>query len=498
MKRQNWTILSLSVLGFALLLLRHGYLFGDMDQAEVLPLMLHCNDNSLYPKDFYLQTIIPIIPNARWIFAYAFSIFGADALPSVFFFFHLVNTIFLLAGSIKVATTLKIDPYIAFGGLMAYLLLLLHHIPGANDWYVPQLLSENFAFATGIWAVYYAQTDRQSLVALLLAIGTLFHPLAGLQFAVVIYGSKLLCGHFPLKGFLIYASTGGIFFLLTTLAYQSNFKDNGTLFKVLIQFRQPHHSWPAAFPLVGWALTVAFAAALYVQAKTNAFIKLVLAIILIGCIIYVPFVQWVESITVAQTQWFKTLSLVFALGSMAAAALAKAGLEVFFEKKWPFRVRPALPFCAGLSIVALLLAVPQANILHKTLKIGRAAYDKDAALVDISLKAKTSTPKDALFVVPPDVTAFQYYAERSVYVSLKAIVHRSDFMEEWFQRIQNIYGMKLEKPASKQIKQANEFYHQQIRRKHTPPGAEYALVELGNNYPYPIIAQNEGFMIIKL
>ena len=63
--------------------------------------------------------------------------------------------------------------------------------------------------------------------------------------------------------------------------------------------------------------------------------------------------------------------------------------------------------------------------------------------VDVSLKADSLTPPNAVFIVPVGFTAFRWYSKRSMYVDYKALFHQEKFLKEWYQRIENIYAYGL-------------------------------------------------------
>src|SRR5690606_31723375 len=98
---------------------------------------------------------------------------------------------------------------------------------------------------------------------------------------------------------------------------------------------------------------------------------------------------------------------------------------------------------AGLLVPVLFVALA-GLYRHNQPAERRPAYmlpwiSTEDAEVRISRRAAELTPVDAVFVVPYSFTAFRWYAQRSLYVDYKAMLHQQPFLGEWYARIQAIY-----------------------------------------------------------
>jgi hypothetical protein len=82
---------------YILILFRHGYVFGSGDQSEMLPYAKYLADNTLYLKDFYIQSIAPFVPNERFVFSKLLS-FDISHLAEWSFGLHALATVALLLG----------------------------------------------------------------------------------------------------------------------------------------------------------------------------------------------------------------------------------------------------------------------------------------------------------------------------------------------------------------------------------------------------------------
>jgi hypothetical protein len=62
---------------------------------------------------------------------------------------------------------------------------------------------------------------------------------------------------------------------------------------------------------------------------------------------------------------------------------------------------------------------------------------------------KENTPKDAVFLIPPDDDAFACEAQRSQIVGFKAIIHEPRFLIPWYYDIVKAYGVDSAKVGRK-------------------------------------------------
>jgi hypothetical protein len=494
---ENRKIILLAFVGYVLLLVRHGYTFGWGDHAEILPYLSNLQDATLYPKDFYVQYIKNIIPNVRWIFVHTLLPFYAVLEPT-FFILHALCSILLLSGTLKIARVNGFQLLPSFAGLMTYLLVFYGKIPGGNDWYLNNFQSESIAFTAGMTALLFWFQRKFIWSYLMLSVGTFFHPLAGIQFFILITGLSLITRQWNYKAFFIYLLTGGVYFLLIFLHQgKTMYHEIPTYFDILFQFRQPHHSMPEYYPMIGWLLTGLFSLALWFKRKQAPELLRLMLLILSGALVYVIGVSVFHLTPVAQTQWFKTFALLFALGSMAGGDWIYGRLRL-----QPIKLPVLYPMMAAVAALLLvaLFAFPDKNPLKKPFTI--AGYQSDPLLIHCSVEISKKFPKEALFVVPFDCDAFNYYSQRSVYVSFKSVAHDERGMREWYHRIGQVYGLKTSDGGGYTLSSiANQYYLSQLisHVNGMPIGfnADYALVK-GHLFSENVVFENAGYQVISL
>jgi hypothetical protein len=499
LKLKNTNYILWAIIGWALLLLRHGYVFGMGDHAEILPYMEYLNDSSKYSNDFYVANIAAIVPNVRWFFCWIFSPFTTHLAPW-FFVFHAVYTLFLLIGTMKVCEKLLIPVPITFLGMMGYLLLFYGHIPGGNEWYLNNFQAENVAFVLGIWSLFWTLENKQWTSIAALALATFFHPLAGIQFALLIGASLLFNQKLNWKAWLFYGFTGGVCFVWILINHQSNFAvqpGSPSFFDVLFVFRQPHHSLPTTYSLLGTLLSlVLLIGGLIITFKKQKLLFYIFGLIGLGCIIYTIGVLQFKSVLIAQTQWFKTVSLVTVLGS----ALVLNYLLSFLPKLIQLLVKAEkvliIPALISAILIGLILTIPAANLLDKPMYFGKASTQNP--LVEISKQIAQEIPATAVFIQPFDADAFHYHSHHASYVSFKAVVHHQSFMYEWYKRMQQVYGLSIDQKGGFALAtQANAHYEKQLKEGTLELDVNYALVKKGA-YFYPTVLSNDRYQVLLI
>lgn len=166
-----------------------------------------------------------------------------------------------------------------------------------------------------------------------------------------------------------------------------------------------------------------------------------------GCLIYATGAEIIKSPLIVYTQWWKTTLWVEALAFIAVTA--------FLEKKLQlqsFLSKMAIAIPLGFL---LLVSFYRLSGLREEKPLYMEPLSKNKSdEVEISEKAKALTSPDALFVIPPEITSFRWYSQRSAYVDYKAMLHTESFLYDWAERINRIYQYNMEvKAAGKNVYQ---------------------------------------------
>jgi hypothetical protein len=504
---------------YILLILRLGYSFGSNDQSEMLPYSLYLHNQNLYPHDFYIQNTANHLPNERFIFSLFLSIFGRF-LPWAVFLIHLIASLYLIKGMHRIARRYIIAEGLQYLGIIIMLLAFWGINPGDNELYYQELVPSYLSQILGTWAIVYYLEYRFQFSLLLLIPAALLHPLIGLQVFLFLSAAQFL-GHWKIhrkltvqktKDYLkkhlpylaLFLFTGGIWILLITLQY-SDSNISAQVYANIIRFRAPHHYFPQYFATKTYLLFLplaAFGGWYYWQRKDKKVIYL-LSMILMGMLAYSALL-FLGRFELLGLQWFATAVWVKTFALLAIVSFSESMVQ---SKK--YRLQLITRKFSGILLIAVA-----GFILYKS--IGKTYnlpfYQTASDEIDICQLAKANSPTNALFLIPPTLSEFRYYSQRSSYIDYKAIVHQKSALVNWYSRIKQIYNIDQTLPQKGH--QLSNLAHQNYLNlnetdilklvsttKNTTPSSGdigYFLTTAAHHLRFPIIAQNKSYIIYTL
>ncbi|MDZ7879406.1 MAG: DUF6798 domain-containing protein [Saprospiraceae bacterium] len=449
MNRNQLKIILGCLAAYILILFRHGYIFGSGDQSEMLPYAKYLADNSLYSKDFYVQSIAAYVPNERFVFSKLLS-YCVPYLPELTFGLHALGSFFLILGLHRLAKkwlTTEGGQWIA---TLAPILILYNIHLGGNELYYNTLTPSYLAQVIGLWAFVLVFEGYTDFSYGLIFLTTFIHPLIGVQLWLLVAATNSISKFYGVA----YESWRAIFlinlgYLLTAGFYIFKIKsgyDAGNIssdaFLNIIEFRAPHHYFPNYFPLKHWLILMALFVVYFLMSQP--LLRLVIGIILTGCAVYAFGVLVLKSPTIMSTQWFsmtiwlKTFSIMAIIGLIESFIEDNKRLEKIINSNLIFNCLIVF------SLVSVIFMTPQYKLFkNKNYDFLTAELIKTPE-IDISLKAKELTDKNAVFLIPSDFSAFRYWSERNIFIDYKATNHRQAAFAEWYKRVQNVYAINLE------------------------------------------------------
>ncbi len=126
------------------------------------------------------------------------------------------------------------------------------------------------------------------------------------------------------------------------------------------------------------------------------------------------------------------------------------------------------------------------------------------AIISIAEEIKMETPHDAVFIQPFENTELKFYAQRSSYVEFKANVRHQLFVQEWYRRVGEVYGVNKDSDAK-------GFALQQLANTHFEQLSAAQLIALKyegvTHLLYPIhcipaigklVVKNEAYAVYQL
>lgn len=299
---------------YILMILHHGYELGRSDHAQA-SYGFYLNDNSLFSKDFYIQSLAHQTPNERTFYGYFISLAGKN-LPFLSFIFHFIFSITLLLGIRNITTKFINSEWVRWLAIMALFLGFYNIHLGSNELYYNSFIPSLPAKAIGVWGLWFFLKKKHILSSLLFSFSLLFQPLVGVQLLVIsttvlLITSFILNKKIEIKKLLYFVIPATIItlpFIISALLKfnEANIPDK-YIFDVFFNFRNPHHFIPSYYPLKNYLVLIPlFLFALIFYKKNFSEIFYFVFIVLMGCLIYSFFVEVLHNKTVASTQWFKS------------------------------------------------------------------------------------------------------------------------------------------------------------------------------------------------
>jgi hypothetical protein len=417
----------------------------------MLPYTKFLLDNSLYPHDFYIQSIAASVPNERIVFSYLLS-FTGDYLEWAVFGLHVLTTLLLVFGIYRlISKSVKTEPIRWTATLCVFFFLYGINL-GGNELYYNSFLPSYVAQVIGIWVFVLLLEGVLFRAYILLMLITYIHPLIGIQLwllfslslATMFFVDKdnIKIGGLIVPN-LLYLSIAGYFVYQIKSGYDTTTM-SPQAFLDIIEFRAAHHYFPHYFPVknylilalpfyLGWVISGAW---------TRWFFRWAL----LGLVVYIVGVYILHHPTPLSTQWFsttvwiKTFSFFIFFSLIEGVICQNEKRKALLQKLSESDVIPKL--LSAVALISLFFMTPQYRLFPtKPYHFPFTNYETDD--IQIAQQAQILTPRNALFLIPPDCSAFRYWSERSSYVDYKATNHRQSAFANWYARIREIYKINL-------------------------------------------------------
>jgi hypothetical protein len=444
---RRWDLLA-AFCCYLLMFWRVGYFFGDGDHLEVLSQVLRFNDPNLFQKD-YLLNYIGYTWTVRTPFVLLSAFLAKIHLEWSYLIVHIALYTGIFYAMIRLARAFGLDFLARWVPFLA-IIVFYGKSTGANDLYHPQFISESISIALSIWAILAYKTKAYKAVGALLFFSILFHPLAGFQVMLLLYISWFVSDWPSLRTRLL---SQGLFVLVGAIyVFWLGRESSGgeQYFTLLVKLRNPHHYLPSVFPKTHLILLGVMALGIfYLNPKNDRFIYTWTLITLFICLVYTVSIGYFESVLFAKSQWFKATIWLRIWFAICVLGLFEKKIEG--SKKYIDYVGKGVFF--GVSFAFLfMISIFKSDNQFRTLS--------DLDLEMVAAQVRPILDEEALCVQPLTTTGFQYPARASLFVSFKSVVHYSDFLNEWYDRINLLYGpLNQEISGFEQTELAHENYH---------------------------------------
>jgi hypothetical protein len=304
----------------------------------------------------------------------------------------------------------------------------------------------------------------------------------------------------------MYALTAGVYLLLI-LMQKNAVPDisNEILFKILFEFRHPHHFIFSSFSntkTLVFFILVLISAIFYFKRSTSIFQFFIIS--LVGILLYIFAVDGLSNVSIGNfqfykvTQWMKFFGVVASLGFME---------KVFsIQKDWDLNFRSAF-FILILGMLSCWIVILNFNE-HLPYNVPFQIFEmkqKDE-MISICEDIRKYTPKESVFIQPFENTELKYYSQRSSFVEFKANVRNKAFVSEWMSRINVIYGLdlRMKQKGFELQTMANQNYNnlsQYMLKDLKHRGVTHMLVKQGRDFSPGIgikVLENKSYAVYKL
>lgn len=468
---KNKSSILFAVLVWSLLVVRFGYRFGTGDHVEYLPYVLYLQDHSLYAHDFFVQSLSAKVPNERSVVCEFLSLFD-NHLEAACFLLQFLATVFLILGLQKLGEVITGNINVARIAVLINFFLLFDRGLGNVELYSDAVQASSISVAIIVFALWYFFRNRFVNAAVLMSIASVIHPVEGLTVYIVLWATLLaitISGVSAdritfLKFIGIYALTAGIFIaLLLHEKFDGTSLPSETFYRIYHEFRHPHHYVFAYLPLIEKLLFIFFSAVIVFFGSTGN-IKMLwfgifsvagtLAYILCSDTLHIPQITNLQFYKVSQ--WVKFMGVLLLVKTICSS-LSKTSMSIW-KSSWSY----SLVFIVGIASLSLMVFKPsfaeRPGIFHQYGNDWKTKED----VVEISLQVERNVSRESVFIQPFECTELKYFGKVSSWVDWKAFVKDQSKIEDWYQRIQLVYGISVdnkEKGFALQKKAGEYFFH---------------------------------------
>jgi hypothetical protein len=494
---------------WSVLILRFGYRFGTGDQVELLPYTLFLSDASLYAKDFFIQGLHATVPNERTVMANLLLPF-VDYLELIAFLGQMLCTVFLVMGLEKIALRFIQNRYWAWVAVATALIPLNDFGLGNVEVYSECLQAGGVATALIVWAMNYFLDKRWMVASLLMTIATFIQLLDGLDVMLVLSAILLfaaMAGQVKWSIFLrfigLFGATAGVYLLFILLQKSGKAQVAPEfIFEVMFKFRHPHHFIFASFStkkvMVFLALTII--GMIYFRKVSKPLFQF-LFIGSLGLLFYIVATDVFHFTPIANFQFYKVSQWMKFFGVVALLAVLPPFLGLSIHR---FQLHFERSMLLAGTLFSFMMIMFLADKLPYQVPVQILGLKEREAIIRIAEEIKMSTPQDAVFIQPFENTELKFYGQRSSYVEFKANVRHQLFVQEWYRRIGEVYGVNKDS-------EAKGFALQQLGNTHFEQLSAAQLIALKyegvTHLLYPIhcvpalgtlVVKNEAYAVYQL
>jgi len=459
------------------------YSFVTTNQFTQIPIILSFMDRNYLINDWYVTVNKAFGP--RTIFAwYLAQIAKIFSLPLIFFLHYLLYIFLIIIATYRLTYLIFKRKYTALATTICIIFGTTISLGGniliTQDFSAPQL-----PLGLSLLAIVFLLEKKYLSSAFLFSLTSCLHPLIGFESAFIFFSIYFILTVFSKQKVSIIIKKGLMPYLLLTLPaiylyFSNGLKtqiDNSIKIAILAFMRNPHHYLASVFPLSSYlyflfslVLLLIFSRLLkkIISKNLSKFFFLSVTVIVIFCFLgfitteIIPFyefvvlqpfrltiyIYWVTAIVVfggafylvSEKKFSPFLLLIpifltdinfFSSFSKLKTILVLLGVCVLiFYKLIPRKI----------FLLFLILFFTLSRFHYKFNFSSFYLYPSEITMV--GQWVRENTPKEAVFLVPPEFESFRLVANRAIVADWKAFPFQEKAMLEWAERMCDIGNIK--------------------------------------------------------
>ncbi len=275
-----------------------------------------------------------------------------------------------------------------------------------------------------------------------------------------------------------------------------------------IDFRHPHHfeliSAAAAFWVAGHLAMIGYASIIdrsdqsreaFFFASSIGKLLLCCLTLLVLCLVHFADYYLIKSDKIAQIQFLRLSPLITILGAICFVLVVNHWLK-----------NQKLVALASVALIAAAvvwgLYSPRRTEVPYHFGVNRFAA-QNSTWTDAALWVKANGARDTVYLVPPGRNGFSVLAERSIVAEFKLNPDGSMFLDEWFQRMNDLAGGKLpnergfdnRRPLDKAFAKLTNEQLLMLSQKYN---AGYAVLPKDSKAQFEVVYQNKDYRVARL
>ncbi len=484
--RSSLPTLYLFLFVFVFIFLNQSYHFGDNNHIEQLPHLFSRQDTSYLSNDFFVQYTRELNPRTYYtaFLAYFIRLFPLDLS---FYLLTFLANFFILLVSYHLSYRLTKNPLFA---LSSAVLLTLDHKTNLgqagqviDSYLVPQLLATPLVLS----AYLFSLSRRLNLSVFLLFAALPLHPSLSVLTSVLMI-PNICFDRSQLGRLRLFAVFSGLA-IATSIIFPHNF--NAVLpakqfVQIIAAFRHPHHYLPSHFPLRDYRnfsilMLGLFSSLFYLRYSRPRLVSSFFMSILISLAVLLAGYLFVEVFPVRFIVKIQPFRIVFFLRWLGVVCFSSA-FFVFIRNSVSRRLADlfAAFTVAAVTLVCLVNSPPLPDLAIRPPSPPKLSL----------YRYLSQSPKDSLFLAPPDFGDMRLFPKRSIVVDWKSFPFNDDYMVGWYQRINDCYGQgdldnNYRQITDRQLSSLAEKYH-----------FDYAILYSQTNTNCQVTFNNQTYKIV--